>query len=291
MRLTYVIVFLFLFSCQTKERIIESDPPPSTLDPTCFDFSGLEQEDLMLADSILYVGLQNEALHTLISDLKPMSDVMAFPFYLEEPDSIHSDMIIMGSERFMETFSQLNRITDAFQCDDLRAGLFPFRNVFNGKRHVQLRVFRADAVDRMLDENPDFWSKWAFTPGANPETLIQTIEFESMLDRFRGYGYLYGYPSHAVDFFVASAAHQDETGEFVERDFLSLPVVSGQSGRFVYAVEKGHTRNEADLRIYDAAAENVRLFNEHSSSFYEPDSTFRAAEFLRFFQMRETAIY
>ncbi len=289
MRLTFTILLLFLFSCQTKEGTILSDTYPRTLDVSCFDFSGLEQEDIRLADSILYVGLQNEALHTLISGLKPMSDVMAFPFHKDEPDTVHSDMIIMGSERFMETFAQLNRITDAFQCDDLRAGLFPFRNVFNGKRHVQLRVFRADAVDRILDENPDFWLKWAFMPGANAEIIIQTIEFESMLDRFRGYGYLYGYPSHAVDFFAASAAHHDETGEFVERDFLSMPVVSGQSGRFVYAVEKGHTRSEADRQIYDAAAENVRHFNELSSSFYEPDSTFRAADFLRFFLMHETA--
>jgi hypothetical protein len=82
--------------------------------------------------------------------------------------------------------------------------------------------------------------------------VVMTVEYASPAPRLRGYGYLFGYPDYAVDFFVQASETQ---GALVPRDFFSLPTVRGER-RFVYAVPKGHEPNDAD-RALKAAAEAI----------------------------------
>ena len=298
------ILLFLLGSCRGTDTLVRSgdtaDPPTletrAFSDETaisasagCFETDHLSADDLRLADSLLYRGLQNEALHTLISDLKPMSDVASFTFFIQEPDSLGPNDIIAGSGDFLEKFGQLQRVSNAIQCGTLSSALFPFRNLSTNKRYIQFRVFRQDAANRIIEQYPEFWSRWGFTRDARPELMIQVMEYEEVLDRFRGYGYLYGYPSHAVDFFVYAADHHRETDEFVRRDFIQVPVASGQSGRFVYAVEVGHVKNEEDQHIYSRASENVQRFMEESSGFYREDGTFRAMDFLRHYHTNSSS--
>jgi hypothetical protein len=51
------------------------------------------------------------------------------------------------------------------------------------------------------------------------------IEYSQSGPRWRGYGYLFGFPLYAVDFFVNAGESEKQTGKFVERDFLSIPYV------------------------------------------------------------------
>ncbi|MCC5934670.1 MAG: hypothetical protein LAT75_06510 [Candidatus Cyclonatronum sp.] len=205
-----------------------------------------------------------------------MSDITAFrwqvvPTETDENPSLH----------FVDDYIRLNRITEAISCGPLKTILTPFRNIFDGERYVQMRVVRSDAVDRVLAAYPEFWARWAFAPGSNPAIVVQVMEYEERFDRFRGYGYLYGYPAHAVDFFVEAAMHQAETGEFVARDFMQMPVVSGRTGMFVYAVKEGHEKNVADLRIEQKALENIAFFKVNAQQWYREDGSFDASGFLR----------
>lgn len=95
------------------------------------------------------------------------------------------------------------------------------------------------------------------------------VEYDPTPARLRGYGYLFGYPEYAVDFFVQASITQTEREKnhapgvetLVPRDFVSLPTTRGER-RFVYAVPKGHLANDAD-RLLRTAAET--MFADYSA--------------------------
>lgn len=60
--------------------------------------------------------------------------------------------------------------------------------------------------------------------------------------------------SDAVDFFVEAEEQEAMTGQFVERDFIHIPTFEADTGRFVYAVPKGHVENEDDAALRARAA-------------------------------------
>lgn len=281
MRHLYLLLLIpFIFSCATTKEKVSSDDYYSSLEkPTeyenCFNLSALEKEDRVLADSLLYNSLNNTGLHTFTSTLKPMSDITSYKWQVEPEDGDDHPSVA-----FIDEYAQLNRIADAISCGPLVTVLTPFKKLYDGERYVQMRVYRSDAVNRVLKEYPKFWSQWTFAEGSNPGIILQTMEYESSNNRFQGYGYLYGYPGHAVNFFVEAAESESETGEFVSRDFIQMPVVSGRTGMFVYAVPEGHEMNESDEAIEAEAQENVRRFNERAPEYYEGD-VFDAESFLR----------
>lgn len=288
MKYTFILfTFLWVGCASVEPAVMSRSAAPEDTVP-CFDITRLSADELVLADSIIYSALKNEALHTFISGLKPMSDVASFPFYPEAPDTIEAALAqIAGTDEFIQKYKSLNRIASSIECGTISAALFPFKTVHNGRRHMQLRVFSGDAVNRMILENPEFWYQWAFIRDSSPGLMIQVIEYEDRSERFRGYGYLYGYPGHAVDFFVTAAEMHQKSGTFVERDFVQMPVASGEEGRFVYAVNKGHELNEADMQIRELAQKNVDFFMDHASEYYREDKTFDAFRFLRDYHMKQ----
>ena len=281
MRNLYLIVLLpLLYSCATtKDKAEFFDQSTLTEEvaeyKNCFNLSALNELERVLADSLLYNSLNNTGLHTFTSTLKPMSDITSFRWQVESEDGDDHPSIA-----FIDEYIQLNRISEAISCGPLETVLTPFKRLNNGERYVQMRVYRSDAVNRVIKEYPEFWSQWTFAEGSNPAIIIQTMEYESSSSRFRGYGYLYGYPEHAVDFFVEAAESESETGEFITREFIQMPVLSGRTGMFVYAVPEDHEMNEADLAIEDEANKNVNRFNELAPDYYEGEY-FDAAAYLR----------
>jgi hypothetical protein len=281
---SYFLAFLasIVVSCASADPVIERYTEVPEDSAECYDPSRLSPEELAKADLLIYSSLQNEALHSFISDLKPMSDIASFRFYLQKSDTLDtSPSQIAGTAEFVEKYESLGRIAATVSCGTVSAALFPFRNTHNGQRYMQFRVINSYGVKRVLSQYPEFWNQWAFNRYTPPKLIIQIMEYEESLDRFRGYGYLYGYPSHAVDFFVDAAASQQQTGDFVERDFLQMPVVSEQQGRFVYAVEKGHSHNSADLHIQELAHQNVAFYRQVADDYYREDGTFDSFRFLR----------
>jgi hypothetical protein len=79
--------------------------------------------------------------------------------------------------------------------------------------------------------------------------VLMAVEYERSSARNGGYGFLFGYPENAVRFFVESVDHEEWTGEFVERDFYSVPTFSRPTNGFVWAVPKGYAETENDRNI------------------------------------------
>lgn len=199
--------------------------------------------DSLMADSLLSLAFQNEALYSLQGPLKPISTVAQFSMLL---DSItHLPLYSADFYRFM----QLQKVANWLSNERFDFVIIPFARLFNHQRTMQMVVAnRAQLAEELLNRR-DFWFYWGLVPQSSPAIVITVVENAEKYRRFEGYGYLFGYPQNAVDFFVEAARIHDETGEFVSRSFYQMPVYSGQSGRFVYAIPENAEPRPEDLTI------------------------------------------
>lgn len=124
----------------------------------------------------------------------------------------------------------------------------------DGRRHLEAYVIHIPRLREALARH-DVFARHGLTPTTHPAEVLAVVERMPRLDRFEAYGHLFGYPEHAVRFFVDAAraeASQAPAGEgsgASPRDFLHVPTFASATNRFVYAVPKGHEPNEADLAL------------------------------------------
>lgn len=199
--------------------------------------------DSLMADSLLSLAFQNEALYSLHGPLKPISTVAQFSMLLDSITHLPSD-----SADFYR-FMQLQKVANWLSNERFDFVIIPFARLFNHQRTMQMVVANRTQLAEELLYRRDFWFYWGLVPESSPAVVITVMENAEKYRRFEGYGYLFGYPQYAVDFFVEAARSHDETGEFVSRSFFRMPVYSGQSGRFVYALPENAEPRMEDLEI------------------------------------------
>lgn len=259
------------------------------------DFSALEQlsaDDRKLADSLLTVALDHEALYTLWGDLKPISDVAMFTFRVARPVSVSSGTasIVDAGNPALQQIRRLQRVVNAMNFGDVQFFIHPFKRADSTKRFLQVAVLRKSSVAACLGRYQAFFGQFGFVPESDPVSVVMATEYEDKYERFRSYGYLYGYPEHAVTFFVEAARHQDSTKEFVKRDFFQIPTWSGKQGHFVYAVPKGYTPTDLDSAIYHAGNKVLSDYRAIRPQFMNPDSSLRAADLLKAWYAKQTSL-
>ncbi len=262
------------FGCKTLDA-------PTRQAARCYDTSTLTPEENRLADSLLAVGLDNEALYTLFAPLKPISTVAQFSLNIPSPDSTGKRDVISPNAPDLARMRQFQRIANALQSERVMLLLIPFRRTEKGKRFFQLVAVDKPLLARYIARDQAFWGQWGFTAESNLATVLTVTEFEEKLERYRGYGYLFGYPEHAVTFFVEAARSQDSTGVFVKRDFFQIPVYSGKEGHFVYAVPKGYAPTESDSVIYRTAVDALERYKLIRTNYLNADGRLRAIDLLR----------
>jgi len=67
-----------------------------------------------------------------------------------------------------------------------------------------------------IGQYSDFFAPYGITPSAHTMEVLMTIEHSQQSHRWRGLGYLFGFPLYGVDFFVAAGEEEQRTGKFVE---------------------------------------------------------------------------
>jgi hypothetical protein len=112
-------------------------------------------------------------------------------------------------------------------------------------------VFHRPALRALLTQKAAHFAPYGLSPSSDPAEVVMAVEYDPTPARLRGYGYLFGYPDYAVDFFVQASGVEP----LVPRDFISLPTTRGER-HFVYAAPKGHVLNDAD-RALRAATEPI----------------------------------
>ncbi|OYT72652.1 MAG: hypothetical protein CFK52_04340 [Chloracidobacterium sp. CP2_5A] len=203
----------------------------------CFSLDDLAPDERARAETLFLALLDSEALYTVACDLKPMSGgYVRFQFDAAQPD--------------LTDIEATRRRLMRFRCGDLfYADVLVFAAAYDGKRQAEGVVFNRRALERAIRAHAGYFAPFGVTPNAHPMDALKTVEHAERALRWRGYGYLFGYPDAAVDFFVAAGESQDATGKFVERDFLHIPSYARATGAFTWAVPKGHRETDAEKRL------------------------------------------
>lgn len=220
---------------------------PGSRAADCFPFERLPEPLARRARDLLLTALDGEALYTIAADIKPMSS------------GFYSTQVTVSGPDLGEA-EEVRQVLQAWTCGgELAASLHHFAAVYDGRRPLEGVVFNLHTVRRTFAAKAGFFAGYGISPSAEPLEALMAVEYDATSARLRGYGYFFGYPDYAIDFFVAAADEQKASGTFVARDFRSLPTARGER-RFVYATPKEHQENEAD-RTLNAAVQGV--FNDY----------------------------
>lgn len=224
----------------------------------CFPLETLPLEDRLLAEEMLLKLLDSEALYTVVGGLKPMSS------------GWYTTRVVTATPEIAPV-ERARRIVATFRCgDEIVASIQPFLRVYEGKRYLEGVVFHRAATRRTIAANPALFGAFGVTPSSEPIAAVLGLDGDETPERNRAYGVLFGYPPRAVDFFVKAEESRRAGGEFVVRDFLSIPVFGAETNRFVYAVPKGAARLPEDDALREAAAPILALYRKMRPRYVGP---------------------
>ena len=278
MRKYAYLAFLFLLplvlSCKSKQ--------PVTLAGAGAPIHPQEQR---LIDSILQSALDYEALYTLLGDVKPMSSVKLYRFPLANTDSLKqtsADIVDRDKQGvYLDRLYTIQRAVDRLDFPDLKFVMVPYKSPQDNLRLMQLSVVRVSLLDSLLRAEESFFGQFGLVPGADPAIVVSTIENADRYERYRGYGYLFGYPDYAVDFFVKSAFESSRSNEHLPRKFFQIPVYARETGSFTYAYPADHTPTLfSDSTIYYRSEKVLKEYKKIRNTYLNTDSTLRAYQLL-----------
>jgi hypothetical protein len=229
-----------LFACQSQKSFSGN-------------YKNLSVVEQQMADSLLSWALDHEALYTLCDTLKPMSSVRMYRLPLLSPEQTTRDSA-------QQILKQLYTVAKALQTKKLSFVVNPFERNDSIYKNIECYVIRHERLQQLIKEKQAFYNKLGIAPNTAPEALLAITEYEQKYTRWQSYGYLFGYPEHAVQFFVEAGKQQDSTGKFVQRDFIHIPVAVANSGYFTYAVPKGYMLTAIDSSIQQSAAVTLNKY-------------------------------
>lgn len=225
----------------------------------CFQLDSLPGSSRELARSILQEFADNEGLYTLGGGLKPVSSGRSITFRVAPaPDAARLD-----------TLEQWRALLPVLRCGELMtvvqryASRMPAGSPDTVRWAATIIVVHRGSLKREIERHLPFWQSIGITPSSTPEEVLHRVEHADRADRWRGYGYVFGYPDGAVDFFVTAGLRGDSLGMIVPRDFRRIetwrkfatqPGGPPDGSNFVYAVPKGAPDTPADIRLREAAA-------------------------------------
>ncbi len=235
--------------------------------------------DQALADSMFAYALDHEAIYTLLDTLKPISSVRFLRYRIAADSATAAGAEnIVRHDSLLHAIAAYQKICHAFSRGDWQFVLNPFARTDDGYRNIEIYVVRKSRFRQLLQQKSHFFGQWGFTADADPATVLSVIEYENKYDRYRAYGYLFGYPDYAVDFFVDAAIRSDRDTSIglVPRDFFAIPVWERPTGHFTYAMPKGHQPDETDSVIYRKAMLTLDRYKKERSRYINKRGGFNA---------------
>ena len=215
---------------------------------------------------LLFAAADHEALYTLAGGLKPMSTgIWRGDFEIDAPDLAELDAV--------------RQALAPLRNDVWYADVQVFDKVHDGARAAHAFIVHRTALATMIERHERFWSPWGVTPATHPAEIVAVVDRMPRTDRWRGYGYLFGYPDDAVDFFVAAGlAAEDgrEIGPGADREFVQIPTYAAPSGHFTYAIPMDHAETVADRALAEHAAAILAAYVETRPDLIDGEDVVRA---------------
>lgn len=249
-----------------------------------FAIEALPEETRALSQQLLAKALDGEAFYTLVGQLKPVSEGFWRGYYAVDGSADPNQSAAPNESAKHGDLSEIKRVRAALAPWNIPelffADVLLYGAVQNGQRYASAYVVHLPSLRKLIEAQHAFFTRLGITVDTPPgEVMLMLERCREPDDRWRGLGLVFGYPQHAIDFFVEAGMHQRATGEFIERDFRQIPTRGSRTGRFVYAVPKLSQPQPEDIRLRRGAAplfaEHRRLREEHQPS---PE---QAAEFFR----------
>jgi hypothetical protein len=221
----------------------------------CLALERLTAADRAVAEEWLTSALDREGLYTIGGGLKPVSSgARTFQFKADTPA--------------LDDIDQARRIAAVLNCGGLSVVVHLFSAASGPDRYAELMFVHQPALDRLLDEKRAFFAPLGLSPGAPPLQVLGVVEHLPRAERFRGLGYLFGFPDYAVDFFVTTTVPgKTDVGPGKDRDFYSVPVHRAGSNYFVWAVPIGHHETDVDRAIARRAAPILEAYRTRRARF------------------------
>jgi hypothetical protein len=243
----------------------------------CFPFETLSPELRLLAERTLLEALDREALFTLIGGLKPMSSAI-----LTEERQFFLDT----AQPQLREYQSYQQIADTWRCGaELWAGVAPSRQVVppgrdgkiwtddlgraQGHRTVYGNVVNLPAVRRTIAEHAQLFGHHGITGRTHPGEMLARLGMLDNIDFNLTLGCLYGYPSHAVEFYSRrlDRARNGEPLKPGDAVNVNIPTYKGMQenggteySQFRYRVEPGHEDNAEDRLLRDTAAKILAAY-------------------------------
>jgi len=269
-------VFLLFIACGTKKNTYSQES----------SYSSLNNYERHLIDSILQYGLENEALYTLMGDIKPMSSLVTFTFPIANADStkkISGNVLNRDVHGlYLDRISIIQKAINKISIPDLQFIMVPYLSAQGKRRIIQLSVVRKSSLDKLLKEKENFYGQFGLVPGTDPVVVVTSIEGNDKYERWRGYGYLFGYPDYAVDFFNNAAEESKKAGKLVERNPFRIPTYNPRHSNFVYVYPKDYTPTaDVDSVLYYKATGILKEYKNIRNNYLNSDSTVQAYKLLK----------
>lgn len=264
-----------LVSCKTTQ------PGMGRATPT----TAMSQDEWRTVNKILQLGLDREALYTLVDSIKPMSSLVVRSYPIANTDSTlkaSGNVVPPADEKYIDSIAYLQNALNKLNLPDLKIVAVPYKNSGGKKLLLQLSAIRISSLNKLLADKKRFFGQFGLVPGADPYLVVSTIENADKYERFRGYGYLFGYPDYAVDFFVHSAQSTEGQSRVAPRKFFNIPAYAGSKGYFVYAYPDNEKPTVAvDSILYYKAEKTLQQYRSIRNQYLEKDSSLNALKLLQ----------
>lgn len=269
-----ILVSVFLIACVSTKNT-----------PLSNDSDALSLQERNMIDSILQRGLDNEALFTLLGDLKPMSTLTTFTFPIANTDSAKriSGNVLNRSEhgKFLDRIQTIQRAVNKLDIPDLQFVMIPYVSAKGNRRIIQLSVVRVSLLNKVLKEKESFYGQFGLVPDADPVVVLTTIEANEKFARWRGYGYLFGYPDYAVDFYNEAAIESEKVGKPISRNIFRIPTYNPKYSNYAYAYPIDHTPSAiVDSVLYHKAEVILKEYKTIRNNYLNADSTLQSYKLL-----------
>jgi hypothetical protein len=266
-------LLLALAGCATRSGGRTS----ATTDAPCLSTAGASREDREALDRLLLRLGDGEALYTLAGGIKPVSS--------------EADLVVRVAptvdDSALASLAALRRRAALLSCGPIGAVVQLYAATYPGRgdtltRAASLLVYHRDRMRAAIRAHAAFFATIGVTEAAAPHDVLHAVETAPRAARWRGYGYLFGYPDDAVDFFVAAGIAGDSARTLVPRDFRRLPTVRRVAATrdapptlptFVYAVARGAPPSAGDVALEAATAPVYARYVAVRARAITPDST------------------
>lgn len=264
--MTPAILLLLLFSAPARvsgqeNPAVSADRPPAA---SCFPVEDLPPDERAQAEELFTKILDSEALYTVAGGIKPASSGFV-------------RFVLDAGAPALDPVDRARRLLERFRCaDSVLATVHHFRKIYGHpktgrrERHYEGIVIAVEPLRRLVRAHEAEFARLGVSPHSHPMEVLMAIEHASELPRWRGYGRIFGFPPEAVSFFVSAGEHQEKTGEFVKRRFVSLPTFARADRGVVYAVAENAAETAEDARLRQSVEAALSAYRARRERYIGP---------------------